>query len=97
MTDLVEYLVKKLVDQPDSVAVTSFDDEQGTIYEVRVAPTDMGKVIGRGGRVVNAIRTVVKSVAQRDGINAQVEIMEPEDAAAPTAGEPDGADPQVTS
>ena len=96
MTELVEYLVKKLVDQPGAVSVTAFEDEQGTIYEVRVAPTDMGKVIGRGGRVANAIRTVVKSVALRDGVNVQVEIMEPEDAAAPTAGEPDGADSQAT-
>lgn len=79
MTELVEYLVKQLVDHPEAVEVAPFEDEYGFIYEVRVDPADMGKVIGRGGRVINAVRTVVRSVAQRQGMNAQVEILEPDE------------------
>ncbi len=96
MTELVEYLVKKVVTQPEQVAVTPYTDEYGTVYEVVVAPDDMGKVIGRGGRIINSIRTVVKSVGQRDGVNAIVELVEPEDAPYDDegAGESDGADRQ---
>ena len=82
MTELVEYLVKQLVDHPEAVEVAPFEDEQGFIYEVRVDPTDMGKIIGRGGRVINSVRTVVKSVAQRQGLNVQVEILEPDELSA---------------
>lgn len=99
MKDLVEYLVKKLVSDPDAVNVTAIEDEQGALYEVRVAPDDMGKVIGREGRVANAIRTVVKSVAMKQGKRAQVEIVEPDRGAAPreeaAEREPDATDAQT--
>ena len=63
MQSLIEYLVKALVDEPDQVTITEVSQEEATTYEVRVAPGDLGKVIGKQGRIANALRTVVKSVA----------------------------------
>lgn len=63
---LVEYVVRALVDEPDSVSITQVDGEQSAIIELRVAPDDMGKVIGRQGRVANAIRTIMHTVALRN-------------------------------
>lgn len=73
---LVEVLVRSLVDQPDQVTVTSTETARSVIFEVRVAPADMGKVIGRQGRVARAIRTVVKAAAVRDGRRVQVEFVQ---------------------
>jgi len=73
--ELVEVLVRSLVDQPDQVAVTSKETARSLVLEVRVAPADMGKVIGRQGRVARAIRTVVKAAAVRDGRRVQVEFV----------------------
>ncbi|MFO7172298.1 MAG: KH domain-containing protein [Bacillota bacterium] len=75
MKELVEVLVRSLVDQPDQVAVTSKETARSLVLEVRVAPADMGKVIGRQGRVARAIRTVVKAAAVRDGRRVQVEFV----------------------
>ncbi|MCG0237947.1 MAG: KH domain-containing protein [Firmicutes bacterium] len=75
MKELVEVLVRSLVDQPDQVAVTSKETARSLVLEVRVAPSDMGKVIGRQGRVARAIRTVVKAAAVRDGRRVQVEFV----------------------
>ena len=72
--DLVEFLVQELVDEPDAVSVEETFDERGPRYRVRVAPEDMGKVIGRGGRTAKAIRTVVRAAAQRQGHGAMVDI-----------------------
>jgi uncharacterized protein len=72
--DLVEFLVQELVDEPDAVAVEETQDERGPRYRVRVAPEDMGKVIGRGGRTAKAIRTFVRAAAQRQGYGAMVDI-----------------------
>lgn len=74
MKDLVEFLVQELVDEPDAVSVEETLDERGPRYRVRVAPEDMGKVIGRGGRTAKAIRTVVRAAAQRQGHGAMVDI-----------------------
>ena len=74
MKDLVEFLVQELVDEPDAVDVTETFDDRGPRYRVRVAPEDMGKVIGRGGRTAKAIRTVVRAAAQRQGHGAMVDI-----------------------
>lgn len=75
MTNLIEYLVKALVDEPDLVNITEVPQEEATTYEVRVAPGDLGKVIGKQGRIANALRTVVKSVAMKDKKKVYVEII----------------------
>lgn len=74
MRDLVEFIVQELVDDPDAVTVTEDRDDRGPRYRVRVAPDDMGKVIGRAGRTAKAIRTVVRAAAQRRGEGAIVDI-----------------------
>lgn len=76
MKQLVEVLVKSLVDRPDEVAVTVQESARTVTLEVRVAPDDMGKVIGRQGRVAKAVRTVVKAAAVRDGRRVNVEFMQ---------------------
>jgi uncharacterized protein len=72
--DLVEFLVQELVDEPDDVTVTEEYDDRGPRYRIRVAPEDMGKVIGRAGRTAKAIRTIVRAAAQRQGHGAIVDI-----------------------
>ena len=67
MQELVEILAKALVDHPESVQVTSREDEYATTIELQVAPEDMGKVIGKQGRIAKAIRTLVKAAATRSG------------------------------
>ena len=76
MKELLLYIAKNLVDDPDAVSVTEVNDEEGKVLELRVAPGDMGKVIGRQGRIAKEIRTIVKSVAQRTGEKITVEIMD---------------------
>ena len=75
MKDLLLYMAKSLVDNPDSVTVTEVEGET-TVLELRVAPEDMGKVIGRQGRVVKEIRVLMKAVAQRQGKKVSVEIVD---------------------
>jgi hypothetical protein len=72
---LIEYLVKALVDEPEHVTITEVPTEETTTYEVRVSPNDLGKVIGKQGRIANALRTVVKSVAMKDKRKVYVEII----------------------
>ena len=74
MKDLVEFLIQELVDDPDAVSVDEDFDDRGPRYTVHVAPDDMGKVIGRGGRTAKAIRSVVRAAAQRQGHGAIVDI-----------------------
>ena len=74
MRELVEFLARELVDDPDSVSVTESQDQRGTLITVHVAPDDMGKVIGRGGRTAKAIRSVVRAAATRQGVSAHVDI-----------------------
>jgi predicted RNA-binding protein YlqC (UPF0109 family) len=76
MKELLLYMAKKLVDKPDQVTVTEIEDEDGNILELRVAEGDMGKVIGRQGRIAKEIRTIVKTVAQRTGEKVTVEIVD---------------------
>ena len=76
MKELLLYMAKNLVDDPDSVSVTETVNEDGTVLELRVAPGDMGKVIGRQGRIAKEIRTIVKTVAQRTGEKITVEIVD---------------------
>ena len=76
MKELLLYMAKNLVDDPDSVTVTETSDEEGKVLELHVAPGDMGKVIGRQGRIAKEIRTIVKTVAQRTGEKITVEIVD---------------------
>ena len=76
MKELLLYMAKNLVDEPDSVTVTETSGEDGTVLELRVAPGDMGKVIGRQGRIAKEIRTIIKTVAQRSGEKVSVEIVD---------------------
>jgi len=71
----VEFLVKELVDNPDAVEVSEISGDDATTYEVRVSPDDLGKVIGKQGRIANAIRTLVKAVAMKDKRKVYVEIL----------------------
>jgi predicted RNA-binding protein YlqC (UPF0109 family) len=73
--DLVEYVAKSLVDDPDAVKVTELDDEGQTVIELHVAEDDMGKVIGRNGSVAKALRTLLKVTAAREGSSVQLEIV----------------------
>ena len=76
MKELMLYMAKNLVDNPDAVSVTEISEEDGLVLELRVAPEDMGKVIGRQGRIAKEIRTIIKTVAQRDGEKVTVEIVD---------------------
>ena len=75
MKQLIEYLVKALVDEPDQVDISEVPGEEATTYEVRVAPDDLGKVIGKQGRIANALRTVAKAAAMKDKKKIYVEIV----------------------
>ena len=75
MTKLVEAIAKSLVDNPEGVVVTESEGRQGTVIELRVAAEDMGKVIGKQGRIAKALRTVVKAAATRNNQKVTVEIV----------------------
>jgi uncharacterized protein len=75
MTELVKFIAQSLVDKPEDVSVTSRENSKNVIVELRVAPEDMGKVIGRQGRIAKAIRTVVKSATLREKKKYIVEIV----------------------
>ncbi len=77
LKDLIEYIVKHLVDEPDSVEVKEVAGERAVIYELRVRPTDVGKVIGKGGRTAQALRTLVSAVGAKKGKRALLDIIEP--------------------
>jgi predicted RNA-binding protein YlqC (UPF0109 family) len=75
--DLLEYLARCLVDEPDEVSVEPFEEDDGTVVlELRVAEDDAGKVIGRGGRTVAALRTVVKAAAVRHDRRVLVDVVD---------------------
>ena len=76
MKELLLYMAKNLVDDPEAVTVNETSDEEGKVLELHVAPGDMGKVIGRQGRIAKEIRTIVKTVAQRTGEKVTVEIVD---------------------
>ena len=76
MKELLTYIVQNLVEKPDEVSVTEREANGETVFEVRVADGDMGKVIGRLGRIVKEIRILMKAVAQRKGKKVSVEIMD---------------------
>ncbi len=76
MKELLLYMAKNLVDDPDAVTVTETTSEDGTVLSLHVASGDMGKVIGRQGRIAKEIRTIVKTVSQRSGEKVTVEIVD---------------------
>jgi len=67
MKELIEYIAKSLVDDPSQVQVTEIEGSNSIIFELRVAPEDMGRVIGKGGRVANAMRTLLRVTAAKQG------------------------------
>ena len=75
MGELVKFIAQSLVDNPEQVEVKEIEGEQSIIIELRVAPEDMGKVIGKQGRIAKAIRTVVKAAAAKEGKRVMVEIL----------------------
>lgn len=76
LKDLVEILAKALVDHPEEVQVNQVEGEQSIILELRVSQEDMGKVIGKQGRIAKAIRTLVKAAAAKEGKRVIVEIIQ---------------------
>ena len=76
MKDLLLYIARSLVEHPDDVTVTEKQGADELTLELRVAPDDMGKVIGRQGRIVKEIRILMKAVAQRKGKKVSVEVMD---------------------
>lgn len=76
MKELVEVIAKALVDDPDSVVVTEREDRKATVLEVKVADSDMGKVIGKQGRIAKAIRSVVKAAAAKEDKKVIVDILD---------------------
>lgn len=77
MKELLTYLAQNLVEKPEAVSVTQVDtDEESVVLELRVDPSDMGKVIGRQGRIAKEIRTLLRSVAQKQGKKVSVEIID---------------------
>ena len=76
MKELLLYIARNLVENPDQVTVTEVQGDDELTLELRVAPEDMGKVIGRQGRIAKEIRTVVRSYAQRTGVKCSVDIVD---------------------
>jgi len=76
MIELVEYIVKALVDNPDQVSISEIEGEKTTVVELRVAQEDLGKVIGRQGRTARAIRTLMTAAATKNKKRAVLEILE---------------------
>ncbi len=74
--ELVEYIAKALVDNAESVSVSEVENERGVVLELRVAPEDAGKVIGKNGRIARAMRTVLAATAGRHGKKAILEIVD---------------------
>ena len=75
MVELVKYIARSLVENPDAVDVREVESEEGVTIELRVAEDDMGKVIGKQGRIAKAIRSVVKAASLKTGENVMVEIV----------------------
>ena len=75
MKELVEFMAKSLVENPDAVIVKEVEEEQSIILKLTVAPDDMGKIIGKQGRIAKAIRTVIKAVAVKQNKRVIVEIV----------------------
>jgi predicted RNA-binding protein YlqC (UPF0109 family) len=75
LRELIEHIVRVLVDEPSQVNVAEVKGENMIVYELRVAPGDVGRVIGKGGRTANAIRTLLRAASGRRGVRAGLEIL----------------------
>lgn len=76
MRDLVEFITRALVDEPDQVTVEEVEEDGDLVLEITVAPDDIGRVIGRGGRIANAIRTIAKAAAVQEDRRVIVDILD---------------------
>jgi predicted RNA-binding protein YlqC (UPF0109 family) len=76
MKDLIEFIVKALVDDPSEVNITEINGDKITLFELRVAKADIGKVIGKRGRTASSIRTIINAVSTKQGKRAELEIIE---------------------
>lgn len=76
IAELVRFIAKNLVDKPDEVHIALVEERQASVYELEVAESDLGKVIGRGGKTARALRTLVSQVAPRSRKRILVEILE---------------------
>jgi len=85
---LITYIAQQLVDRPDQVELKVSEAEGGKTYELKVAPEDVGKVIGRDGRTINALRTLLAVTAQRKGVKARLEILDDRRQAQGQQGQP---------
>ena len=92
MKEFVEYVVKALVDHPEQVDVKEVDGERVVVFELRLNQTDIGKIIGKSGRTITAIRTLLTSAAAKQGKRAMLEIIEP-GGRRPKGESPEGAAP----
>jgi hypothetical protein len=75
MKELVDYIARQLVDKPEEVVVKATEDDKAVLIELRVAPEDMGKVIGKQGKIAKSIRTLTKAAAAKEGKKVVVEIL----------------------
>ena len=78
MKAFVEFVVKALVDHPEEVDIRQVDGERTVVFELRLNQTDIGKVIGKSGRTITAIRSLLTSAAAKNGKRAMLEVIEPE-------------------
>ena len=76
MKELLTYMIQNLVDHPDGVSVTERETASETVYEVRVADGDMGKVIGRQGRIAKELRAILKAQGQREQMRVTIDILD---------------------
>ncbi len=74
--DLIEYIAKSLVDDPSAVSVTETEGERGPVLQLSVSPNDIGKVIGKYGRIAKALRTVLSAYSSKDGKRCSLEILD---------------------
>jgi uncharacterized protein len=75
MKELIEYIVKSIVDAPDAVVLTEEEDEKGIVFKLQVADEDKGRVIGKQGRIVQAMRTLLRVKAAKQQVRASLEII----------------------
>lgn len=76
MKELLTYIVKNLVNDPEAITITETEQDDSVVYELRVAPEDMGRVIGRHGRIAKEIRTLMKATGNRENKKVTVEILD---------------------
>jgi predicted RNA-binding protein YlqC (UPF0109 family) len=76
LKELVAFIAESIVDEPDKISVNEVQGERTIVFELRVSPNDMGKIIGKKGRVIRAIRSLVQAAAMKEGKRATVEVLE---------------------